>query len=72
MKYTQTGKQTHTCTQTPTENSNVSQRGHLPDQISFVLHLDEAVHIIQPFTTLNLNKQQINNKFFEICLRQLV
>ena len=37
MTYTQTNK--HTYTQTPSGNSNVSQKTILPDQIGFVLHL---------------------------------
>ena len=54
MKYTQTNKHTHAHNH-PVETV-MSFKSNLPDQISFALHLDEAVHIMQAFIIVNLNE----------------
>ena len=54
MKYTQTNKHTHTYKH-PVKTV-MSIRSDLPDQISFVVHRDEAVHIKQAFIIVNLNE----------------
>ena len=45
------------------ENSYVNQKNNLPDQISFLLHLDEITHIIQAAVNLRVATATIRNGF---------
>ena len=54
MKYTQRNKHTHT--HKHPVKTVMSIKSNLSHQISFVVHLDEAVHIKQAFIIVNLNE----------------
>ena len=44
------------------ESSYVNQKNNLPDQISFLLHLDEVTHIIQAAVNLRVATATIHNR----------